>query len=204
MISRVGQQFGNYQLKHLLGRGGFAEVYLAEHRFLGTPAAVKLLFGCLTPQDFQVFQAEAKTLATLRHPHILRLLDFGLVDGCPYLIMDYAPGGTLRQLYPQGSMIPLNAVVAYVKQIASALHYTHEVKRIHRDVKPENILIDEQQMLLLSDFGIATLAHSLSSLKTVDATGTPRYMAPEQWQGKPLPATDQYALAIMVDRKSVV
>ncbi len=196
MNSRIGQQFGNYRLKRLLGRGGFAEVYLAEHAILETPVAIKLLYGRLTPQDLQDFQQEAKTLAALRHPHILRVLDFGQVDELPFLVMDYAAGGTLRQLYPRGSVVPLPTIVTYVKQIAAALQHTHEAKRIHCDVKPENMLLDERGQILLSDFGIAIIAHSTSSMKTQEQIGTVHYMAPEQIQGKPRRASDQYALAI--------
>ncbi len=198
MNPRIGQQLGNYRLSRLLGRGGFAEVYLAEHTILETPVAIKLLHGRLTPQDLQDFQQEAKTLATLRHPHILRILDFGQVDELPFLVMDYAPGGTLRQQYPRGSLVPLPTIVTHVKQLAAALQHTHDAKRIHRDIKPENMLLDDRGQILLSDFGIATIAHSTSSMKTQEQIGTVHYMAPEQIQGRPRPASDQYSLGIAV------
>ncbi len=97
-----------------------------------------------------------------------------------------------------GRALPLALTVTYVKQIAIALHYAHDQRRIHRDVKPENILFGLNNKVLLSDFGIAVVAHSTYSQKTEDSIGTARYMAPKQWQGKPVPATDQYALGIIV------
>ena len=198
MINRIGQQLGHYRLIQLLGQGGFAEVYLAEHVHLGTKGAVKLLYGKLTTRHVQAFLAEARTIAALQHPHILRILDFGFEQMLPYLIMDYAPSGTLRDRHPEGSVGPLSSIISYVKQTAAALAYAHTNKLIHRDVKPENMLLSADGSILLSDFGIVTTAHSTASMKTIDTSGTVHYMAPEQIQGKPRPASDQYALAIVV------
>lgn len=198
MTYLIGQQVGNYQLTELLGQGGFAEVYLADHLHLKTRAAIKILFGKLTLEDQETFLREAQTLAKLRHPHILRVLDFGFTHALPFLVMDYAPGGTLRDRHPKRSQVPLPTVIAYVEQIASALVYTHDHKLIHRDVKPENMLIGADGTILLADFGTVTTAHSISSIKTIDQAGTVYYMAPEQIQGKPLPASDQYALAVVI------
>jgi serine/threonine protein kinase len=113
--------------------------------------------------------------------------------------MDYAPHGTLRTRHPRNTQVPLDTVVRYVKQIASALQYAHEEHLIHRDVKPENILIGPQQELLLSDFGVSTVYQTgRTSLQQASGiAGTPYYMAPEQFRGKPQPASDQYALAIV-------
>ena len=198
MSDRIGQQLGNYRLTHLLGQGGFAEVYHAEHIHLNTPAAVKMLYGKLTTQQVQAFVNEAKTIAALKHPSILRILDFGFELALPFLVMDYASGGTLRDRHPDGSVVPLPTINIYVKQVASALAYAHSKKLIHRDVKPENMLIDDDGNILLSDFGIVAVAHSTASMKTIDNIGTVHYMAPEHIQGKPRPASDQYALATIV------
>src|SRR5437588_6892143 len=130
--NRVGQQLGNYQLIRMLGRGGFAEVYLGKHLYLKTQAAIKLLHGQLTGQHIRLFTREAQIIANLKHPHILRVLDFGVDTSMPYLIMDYASGGTLRQRYPSGSVVPLGKALTYVKQIAAALQYAHNNKLIHR------------------------------------------------------------------------
>src|SRR5205823_5993930 len=131
---------------------------------------------------------------------IVRVFDFDVQDGVPFLVMDYAPNGSLRQRYPRGSLVPIPQINSFMKQMAAALQYAHEKKFIHRDVKPENMLIGQHQEVLLSDFGIATIAHSTSSLNVSaqGTSGTLAYMAPEQIEGHPRPASDQYALGIVV------
>ena len=99
MAERIGQQLGNYRLTRLLGQGTFADVYLGEHTHLGTQAAIKVLYVQLTSEGIEQFRLEARTIAHLEHPHIVRVLDFGVEDGTPFLVMSYAPNGTLRQLY---------------------------------------------------------------------------------------------------------
>ena len=185
MTISIGQQLGNYRLIQLLGKGGFADVYLAEHSYLGTYAAIKVLGMRLTSDNIELFSKEARTIASLVHPHILRVLDFGIEKGIPFLVMDYASNSTLRQRHPRGSLLSVDTIFSYVKQIASALQYIHERKLIHRDIKPENLLIGRNGEILISDFGIAVMAHSSRSLNTEDASGTVYYMAPEQIQGKP-------------------
>src|SRR5947207_14906259 len=198
MADRVGQQLGNYRLVRLLGRGGFAEVYLAENVQLGRPAAVKLLHAQLASEDIEHFRNEARTIARLVHPHIVRVFDFNVQEGVPFLVMDYAPNGTLRQRYTKGTKLPIGTIVPYVRQVADALYYAHEQRVIHRDIKPENMLLGRQQEIVLSDFGIATISQSSRYQNTQDIVGTVAYMAPEQIQGKPRPASDQYALGIAV------
>ena len=128
----------------------------------------------------------------------MRVLEFGIQDATQYLVLDYAPGGTLRRRHPRGERLSLTTVVGYVNQIASALQYAHDKHLIHRDVKPENILLGRHDELLLADFGIAVLTQSMQSVQTQNIVGTPTYMAPEQLQGHPCPASDQYALGILV------
>src|SRR5579871_3251543 len=125
MDGREGQLLGNYRLLNPLRQGGFAEVYLGEQIHLGTKAAIKLLYARVTKDEVAIFQQEARTLAQLVHPNIVRVLDFGVEasTNTPYLVMDYAPGGTLRQRHPKGSRLPLPTVVSYVQQIAAALQY---------------------------------------------------------------------------------
>ncbi len=202
MTDRVGQQLGNYRLLRLLGRGGFAEVYLGEHAYLNKPAALKILHMRLGEQDAAQFLREAQTLAGLDHPHIVRVLDFAVQDGMPFLIMDYAVGGTLRTRHPAGTRVPLEQIIAYVSQLASALQYAHNQRLIHRDVKPENMLLGAREEVLLGDFGLAMLTPSTRSGSTqaMDPAmaGTAPYLAPEQVQGQPRPASDQYALGVVV------
>ena len=198
MTDRIGQQLGNYRLISLLGEGGFAEVYLGEHIHLGTQAAIKVLHTQLTSDDVDKFRTEARTIARLIHPHIVRVLEFGVEGKTPFLVMDYAPHGTLRQRYPKGVTLPLPTIVSYIKQIADALQYGHDEKIIHRDIKPENMLIGRRKDILLSDFGIALVAQSSRYQSTQEMVGTMAYMAPEQIQGKPRLASDQYSLGIVV------
>ncbi len=196
--SRIGQQLGNYRLTTLLGEGGFAEVYLGEHIRLRTQAAIKVLHTHISPEEIEKFQKEAQTIANLVHPHIVRVFDFDVSGGFPFLVMEYCPDGTLRKCHPKGTVLALSTVVSYVKQLAEALQYAHDRKLIHRDIKPENMLIGQSNAILLSDFGIATNAHSTSSMSTQIPVGTIPYMAPEQIQAQARPASDQYALGIVV------
>lgn len=194
----IGEQFGSYRLMRLLGEGGQAAVYLGQHvRLANMQAAVKVASTYLSPQGYTKFEEEARTIAGLIHPQIVRLLEFDLKDGLPFLIMDYAPQGTLRQRHPKGTQLSLQQVVYYIEQVASALQYAHDRKVIHRDVKPENLLIGRQGEILLSDFGIATIAHNTSSLHLQNPAGTLRYMALEQFEGRPRPASDQYSLGVI-------
>jgi eukaryotic-like serine/threonine-protein kinase len=198
MADHSGRQFGHYRLVRRLGKGGFAEVYLGEHIYIKRQAAVKLLLTTLEQGERERFLVEAQRLVDVAHPHIVRVLDFAVEDGVPYLVMEYAPNGTLRTRYPRGSRLPLESIVSYVTQAADALQYIHDRRLVHRDIKPENMLLGYQQELLLSDFGVAAIAHATQSLDLQGHSGTPPYMAPEQIQGKPRPASDQYALGIVV------
>jgi predicted ATPase/class 3 adenylate cyclase/DNA-binding CsgD family transcriptional regulator len=198
MIDRVGQRLGNYRLIRPLGRGSFAEVYLGEHLHLGTQAAIKVLHVHFTSEASEQLRTEARTMARLTHPHIMRTLDFDVEDGIPFLIMEYAPNGTLRERHPKGTRVPLDSIVSYVRQVADALHYIHQQKLIHRDVKPENMLLGYNNEVLLTEFGIAIILQSTRSQPTMEAAGTVAYMAPEQLRGKPRPASDQYALGVVV------
>jgi eukaryotic-like serine/threonine-protein kinase len=212
MINRVGQRLGNYQLTHLLGSGGFADVYLGQHVFLKTQAAIKVMHMRLTEDSLISFLNEARLIASLVHPHIVRVLDFGiegnepLVEASkfegegstPFLVMDYAPNGSSRKHFPKGTRVPIETIIFYIKQIASALQYAHDKKLIHRDIKPENILLGSNNDILLSDFGLALVSQTSLMLSTQEVIGTAAYMAPEQFEGKPRRASDQYALGIIV------
>jgi serine/threonine protein kinase len=197
MEIRVGDRIGNYRLIHLLGQGAFADVYLGEHIHLQTRAALKILQIRWVGEQLDLFRQEARTIASLVHPNIVRVFDFGVERSTPFLVMDYAPHGSLRQCYGRGSRVPLNQVVSIVKQVAAALHYAHQKRFIHRDIKPENILLGQNDEVLLGDFGLVLVEQSTGSQLTHSIAGTLPYMAPEQLQGKPRAASDQYSLGIV-------
>ena len=198
MADRVGQQLGNYRLIRLLGRGGFADVYLGEHVHLDINAAIKVLHTQLTDEDIALFRSEARTLARLIHPQIVRLLDFGIENNIAFLVMDYAPNGTFRERYPRHTTLPLPSIITYVLQVADALQFAHEERLIHRDIKPENMFLGRRNEVVVGDFGIAVLSKSTRSRNLQDISGTVEYMSPEQLHGKPSRASDQYSLAIVV------
>jgi serine/threonine protein kinase/DNA polymerase III delta prime subunit len=209
MADFSNDRLGNYRLIRLLGHGGFASVYLGEHLYLKRPAAIKVLRTVLKEKEKERFLAEAKLLAKLSHPHIVHVLEFAVAkkhkviqnhivkEHIPFLVMDYAPGGNLRSSYPEGTRLAPNQVITYIKQLADALQYAHNQNIIHRDIKPENFLLNEQQDVMLSDFGLALFAPFPDQLSLQGMAGTVAYSAPEQLRGKPLFASDQYALAIV-------
>jgi len=194
------QQFGNYQLVHMLSQGSLADVYIGRHIRTQTLVAVKCFHGCFQGEVAEDFQRQYSTLARLRHPHILSILDYGIMDETAFVVTTYIPKGTLRLRHPKNTQVaPLN-VLNYVQQISEALTYIHDQGLVHRDVKPQNILVDEQERLLLADFGAAIESYSLrpNHPSLHEFEGTALYAAPEQLQGKPCRRSDQYALAIMV------
>ena len=199
MPEYIGRQLGNYRIIRLLGEGGFAQVYLGEHIYLKTTAAIKVLLANLPKNDLQAFLNEARLIARMRHPQIVRVLEFGVdPNNVPFLVMSYAPNGTLRNRHPKGSLVPQKDIVTYVRQVAAALQYAHDQHIVHRDVKPENMLIGRNNQVLLSDFGIAVAARNTLSQEKENIGGTVAYMAPEQLQGRPRPASDQYSLGVVV------
>src|SRR6266566_922267 len=204
MTDRVGQRLGNYHLVRMIGQGGFAEVYLGQHIYLDTLAAIKVLHARLESDDVEYFLIEARTVARLLHPNIVRVLEFNVEDMTPFLVVDYAPNGTLRKRHARGIPVPSATFVSYTRQVAAALEYAHEQKVIHRDVKPENMLVGRRNEILLSDFGIAVVAQSsryssgAQKQNIQDMAGTIAYMAPEQIQSQARPNSDQYAIGVVV------
>jgi len=198
MADRVGQKLGNYQLLRRLGKGGFSEVYLGEHIYLTSQAAIKIFNVRLADEDKNDFFKEARFIARLKHHHIVGVLDFDIEDDAPFLVLEYALRGTLRQRHPKGTQVPLATIVPYVEQVASALQYAHDEELIHRDVKPGNMLLNKNGDVLLSDFGAAIQTQSSVTVKRDEMIGTPVYTAPEQLQGNACFASDQYSLGIVI------
>jgi len=187
----------NCRLKHIVEKGEFTNIYLGEHVHLNKQVVVKLHHKRLSDNEKQRFHREASKIARLSHPNILRVLDFGTHEEKPLLVTDHTPNSSLRELHPRGLPVPLPTIVFYVKQIAAALQYAHDRKIIHRNLRPENILLGPDNQILLADFGIPALQSNVSSL-THPGVGAHFYMAPEQFRGKHHGASDQYALAVMV------
>jgi serine/threonine protein kinase len=192
-----GGRLGSYLLNRFLGQGHSAEVWLGEHVHGRWQRAIKILHARLSAQEQVLFLREAQIIAPLEHRNIVSLMDYGVEGTIPFLVMNYAPDGSLHDRHPNGTPLALDVVVSYVKQVAAALQYAHDTHLIHRDVKPENMLVNRNGEVLLSDFGIAVKTPSQGA-DPQDAAGTIAYMAPEQFQGKADRASDQYALGVTV------
>jgi serine/threonine protein kinase len=200
---RIGQQLGNYRLLRLLRQDNTVDVYQGEHIFLKTQAAIKVLPGELSQKALEVFIAGTRDIAQMKHPNILRLLEFGVEGKTPFLVTDYTSNGSLRQRHARGIPIAHATIVSYVKQIASALQHIHDKGLVHGGVRPENMLPGPQNRILLSDFSpmVGTLDEASTSILSgsqEEEAEQLKYMAPEQLSGNPGPASDQYALGIVV------
>ncbi len=188
---------GNYQLLEELAGGAFGRVYRARHFYLTNRiAAVKLLHTYISSEkERQSFLKEASFLEMLKHPHILPIFDVGIHENIPYIITEFADGQSLRQILQRlaPKLLPLDVVIRIVAQVAEALQFAHQQQVVHRDLKPENILFRANGSALLADFGISTILSSMS-VQQATITGTPPYMAPEQFKGAVSKESDQYAL----------
>ncbi|MBI1280320.1 MAG: protein kinase [Anaerolineaceae bacterium] len=206
--SLVGQKLGMYQITELLGQGGMATVYKGYRDDIDRYVAVKVLppHPGLDHQFIDRFRLEAKTIARLQHPHILPLYDYGVENDIIYLVMAFVAGGSLADLMDKGT-IPLPEIERILRQVASALDYAHRQGVIHRDIKPDNILLDKEGNVQLADFGIVKIVSGESDNNTNPAltqtgglVGTPAYMAPEQGSGQAniTARADLYSLGVVV------
>ncbi len=197
-----GMSFGPYRLTQLLALGENAQVYAGEHELTRSQVAVKVPYRPHTRDTWEQLFAEARLLARFDHPHIIHLRDVGeqalATESVVYLVLEYAPQGTLRELHPKGTRLPLQEILSDVRQIAAALQYLHDQHVIHRDIKPEHVLMGPQAQLLLCGFGAALSFQNAAFQERQPVVGTLAYMAPEQLQGHALPASDQYALGCVV------
>ena len=195
-----GSTFGNFRIIEPLGRGGMAAVHKAYEPALDREVALKVL-----PAEFmhdpgfaERFEREAKIVAKLEHRHIVPIYTFGIDENIPWMAMRLVPGGTLADLLKRGRLDHERGLWV-LKESAEALDYAHTQGVLHRDVKPQNILLDSQGHVYLADFGIAKIVEGSSVItKSGVITGTPQYMSPEQWRGENVDRrTDIYALGVM-------
>jgi serine/threonine-protein kinase len=184
----------------LIGQGGFAQVFLSTDLVLGRQVAVKILRpdqieDTDTDSFLDRFSAEARLIARLEHPHILGLYDYGQSDNFAYLVMPHIAGGSLHDLRRRVGRFSPAQVVGYLRQIAAALDYAHANSIVHRDIKPQNMLLRAGDgQLLVADFGIAKVLREDSTHSGTAVIGSASYMAPEQFQGRVGRPTDIYAL----------
>ncbi|HUF28959.1 MAG TPA: serine/threonine-protein kinase [Gemmatimonadaceae bacterium] len=190
-----------YRIVRRLGSGGMAHVYHGEHVLLARPLAIKVLYAHLA-RDAEMrerFRREAEAASTLVHPHICSILDYGEVDGTIYLVMPYLAGGSLADVLVRDRTVPPARAATIAVQVASALDYAQRRGVVHRDIKPDNVLFDEDGHVLITDFGIATARFHGRLTGTGRAMGTPHYMSPEQAMGKMVDGrSDLYAVGIML------
>jgi eukaryotic-like serine/threonine-protein kinase len=198
-----GQDIGQYHIVERLGEGGMATVYKAYDTRLDCEVAIKFIRRDAVPAEmhqhmFLRFEREAKEMAKLSYPNIVHVRNYGEFEGSPYLVMEYIRGGTLKS--KTGKAMPYAEAARTLAPIARSLEYAHARGLVHRDVKPANILLSEDGIPMLSDFGIAKILEQEPG-QTLTGTGmgvgTPEYMAPEQWLGKACEASDIYSLGIV-------
>jgi eukaryotic-like serine/threonine-protein kinase len=192
---------GRYRAEKRLGSGGMAEVWCAEDDVLGRRVALKLLGSRFAEDDEfrERFRREARAAAGLTHPNIVGIFDRGDWDGTPYIAMELVDGRTLKDLVRERGPLPPDVATNIMLQILSALGYAHRRGIVHRDVKPDNILFDEDENAVITDFGIATARFHGRLTGTGRAMGTPHYMSPEQAMGKMVDGrSDLYAVGVML------
>src|SRR3954447_20531808 len=191
---------GRYRVLKRLGSGGMAEVWCAEDEVLGRRVALKLLGGRYVedPEFRERFRREAQAAAGLAHPNIVGIFDHSEWDGTPYIAMELVDGHTLKELVTERGPLPPTVAVNFVEQILRALGYAHKRGIVHRDVKPQNVIVDAEGTAKVADFGIARAANSQMT-QTGAMVGTVQYFSPEQAQGMPVDArSDLYSAGVVL------
>jgi len=198
---KAGEKIGFYEIRSVLGKGGMGTVYLADDHSLDRQVALKMLPLHLSqaPDIVARFQREARALARLRHPNLMHIYTVGEHQGRPFFAMEYIRGSTLSSLIAKTGPLPPPQAVHIAAEVMSALDKVHKAGIIHRDIKPGNIMVDEDGRAVLMDFGLAR--QDTDAALTADHTvlGTPNYMSPEQARGERLDArTDIYSLGVVI------
>jgi len=200
-MAKTPTKLGKYQIEEHIGAGANADVYRAADSALKRTVALKVLKPALIADEeaFERFTQEAQVLASLVHPHIAWVWDMGEAEGRYFIAMRYVNGRSLDRLLEESGPLALEEALRITGQVAEALKFAHEKKLVHRDVKPQNILISQEEGAVLTDFGLVKAMESSGMTRTGSHLGTPAYMAPELWEGEEAsPASDQYALACVL------
>lgn len=195
------KRLGKYILLEKIGEGATAEVYHGRDPALDRDVAIKILKpGLVLDRDaFDRFQRGARSAARLSHPAIVTVYELGQAENRYFIVMSYVAGTSLDQWIKQNGPLPWDQVIKLAQQIGDALDYAHSKNVLHRDVKPGNILVTPEENFVLTDFGLARALQETSGTSTGVVMGTPYYIAPELWDGKPAStASDQYALACVI------
>src|ERR671912_2239668 len=191
---------GRYRVLNRLGSGGMADVYCAEDTQLGREVALKLLYRRFAEDEEFVerFRREASSAAGLQHPNIVGVFDRGEWDGTYYIAMEYLKGHTLKQLVREHGAMPPDLAVDITIQVLRAAKFAHKRGVVHRDIKPHNVILDEEGRAKVTDFGIARAGAS-DMTETGSIMGTAQYLSPEQAQGQPVsPRSDLYSIGVML------
>lgn len=196
-----GQKLGKYVIEELIGSGGMASVYLATHQALGSKVAIKILKTeySANPEIVERFLKEARTAAKLKHPNIVRVHDVDQAGSLIYFVMDYIKGRSLKTFLAEQQALPEKIVIDFSLQVLSALTEAHARGVVHRDIKPDNIIIDHNNQAHITDFGIAKATAEADLTQTGVFLGTPRYASPEQIKGQTVDLrSDLYSWSVVM------
>jgi eukaryotic-like serine/threonine-protein kinase len=193
---------GRYELEELVGSGGMSDVFRARDHQLDRRVAIKILHGRYAgdPEYLERFRTEARSVARLSHPNIVTVIDRGDDDGRQYIVFEYVDGENLKELVVRTGRLPVRRAVELALAVADGLAFAHQEGLVHRDVKPQNVLLSREGEVKVTDFGIArSLEVERGVTQTGTVLGTGEYLAPEQASGKPVsPATDVYSLGVVL------